>query len=96
VLGLGATVEDLVDSRDDLPYVASLVTLRLEVLQTFVAGKVNLAARTVKLADPGSVLVSAGVRNATNDYAFTPVGAQRLKGFDEPIELFRLERAPHA
>ena len=30
---------------------------------------------------------------AADGYAFTPVGAQRLKGFDEPVELFRLERA---
>jgi adenylate cyclase len=54
---------------------------------------VNLAARAVKLAEPGAVLVSADVRDATDDYVFTPVGAQRLKGFDEPVELFRLDRA---
>jgi class 3 adenylate cyclase len=54
---------------------------------------VNLAARAVKLADPGGVLVSAEMRDATDDYSFTPVGTQRLKGFDDPVELFRLDRA---
>jgi adenylate cyclase len=54
---------------------------------------VNLAARAVKLADPGTVLVSSEVRRAAADYAFAPIGAQDLRGFDEPIELFRLERA---
>jgi class 3 adenylate cyclase len=37
--------------------------------------------------------VSADVRDATRDYTFASIGAQRLKGFDEPVELFRLERA---
>lgn len=54
---------------------------------------VNLAARVVKFADPSRVLASTDVRRATSDYDFTPIGAQRLKGFDEPVELFRLERA---
>jgi adenylate cyclase len=53
---------------------------------------VNLAARAVKLADPGAVLVSAEVRRAAADYEFAPIGAQHLRGFDEPVELFRLER----
>jgi adenylate cyclase len=53
---------------------------------------VNIAARAVKLADPGSVLVSADVRSATDRYVFIPIGAQRLKGFDDPVALFRLER----
>jgi adenylate cyclase len=54
---------------------------------------VNLAARAVKLADPGCVLASAEVARAADAYRFAPVGAQRLKGFDEPVKLFRLERA---
>jgi adenylate cyclase len=54
---------------------------------------VNLAARAVKLADPGRVLASAEVARAADAYRFAPVGAQRLKGFDEPVKLFRLERA---
>jgi adenylate cyclase len=56
---------------------------------------VNLAARAVKLADPGYVFASAEIARAADGYQFTPVGAQRLKGFDEPVELFRLEGAPN-
>jgi adenylate cyclase len=54
---------------------------------------VNLAARAVKLADPGTVLASSEVRQGAMNYAFAPIGAPRLKGFDDPVELFRLERA---
>jgi adenylate cyclase len=54
---------------------------------------VNLAARAVKLADPDAVLASAPLAHAASSYRFAPVGAQQLKGFDEPVELFRLERA---
>jgi adenylate cyclase len=53
---------------------------------------VNLAARAVKLADPGTVLVSSEVRRAATDYEFAPIGAQQLRGFDEPVDLFRVER----
>jgi len=54
---------------------------------------VNLAARAVKLADPDTVLASGALARAASDYRFASVGAPRLKGFDEPVELFRLERA---
>jgi adenylate cyclase len=51
---------------------------------------VNLAARVVKLAAPGAVLVSADVRDAADRYRFTPIGARELKGFDETVALFEL------
>jgi adenylate cyclase len=54
---------------------------------------VNLAARAVKLADPGTVLVSSEVREGAMDYMFAPIGAHHLRGFDRPVELFRVERA---
>jgi len=54
---------------------------------------VNLAARAVKLADPDTVLASGALARAASNYRFASVGAPRLKGFDEPVELFRLERA---
>jgi class 3 adenylate cyclase len=53
---------------------------------------VNLAARAVKLADPGCILVSAELAGQASGFRFSSTGAQRLKGFDEPIELFRVER----
>lgn len=54
---------------------------------------VNLAARAVPLADPGTIVVTTDVRDAldTDARSVTPLGAQSLKGFDEPVELFRLE-----
>jgi class 3 adenylate cyclase len=55
---------------------------------------VNLAARAVKLADPGAVLASPEVaRQSADGYRFTSAGRRGLKGFDEPVELFRVERA---
>jgi adenylate cyclase len=53
---------------------------------------VNLASRTVKLAEPDTVLASPEVARDAGEYEFTLIGAQNLKGFDEPVELFRLER----
>jgi class 3 adenylate cyclase len=56
---------------------------------------VNLAARSVKLAGPGATLASRALaETCAADYQFTPIGAQDLAGFEEPVELFRLERAP--
>jgi class 3 adenylate cyclase len=54
---------------------------------------VNLAARAVEVATRGAVFASEDVGREARAHRFTPVGAQRLKGFDEPVELFRLERA---
>jgi class 3 adenylate cyclase len=51
---------------------------------------VNLAARVVKLAAPGEVLVTTGVRDAVPDGAFTAIGAREVKGFGDPVELFAL------
>jgi class 3 adenylate cyclase len=51
---------------------------------------VNLAARIVKLASPGSVLVTDDVRRALDDGSFTSMGARQLKGIDEPVEVFEL------
>ena len=53
---------------------------------------VNLAARAVKLADPGCVLASGDLARQAREYRFSSIGTQRLKGFDEPVELFQLER----
>ncbi|MGQ0803214.1 MAG: MoaD/ThiS family protein [Actinomycetota bacterium] len=54
---------------------------------------VNLAARAVKAAAPGRVVVSATVRNSVEGRAFTSVGTQSLRGIDAPVELFQLEPA---
>lgn len=57
---------------------------------------VNLAARLVKVAEPGTVVVSASLRNGvavTEAVSFTPLEPVQLKGFDEPVVAFTLSRA---
>jgi adenylate cyclase len=54
---------------------------------------VNLAARAVKLADPGCVLGSGDLARQARGFRFSSTGAQRLDGFDDAVELFRVERA---
>ena len=45
-------------------------------------GVVNLASRMIKLAAPGAVLTSTGIRDAVDAYRFAPAGTCELKGFD--------------
>jgi class 3 adenylate cyclase len=53
---------------------------------------VNLAARIVKLAEPGAVLATSAVGRAVGEgNSFTSIGTRVLKGFDEPVELFELQ-----
>ena len=56
---------------------------------------VTTAARSVKLAEPGDVLVTDEVRCRADSptLAFTPVGEQSLRGFRQPVALFRVHRA---
>lgn len=51
---------------------------------------VQMAARICGLAQANAVLVSREVRNACNGAAlgFEPLGAQTLKGFSEPVQLY--------
>ncbi len=51
---------------------------------------VNLAARCVKEADPGRVVVTADVAAAVP--APTPLGERELRGIDGPVELYVLSR----
>jgi adenylate cyclase len=52
---------------------------------------VNLAARIAEQAGPGEVLVTEDVTKAATDEAisFDTLGETRLKGFDDPVPLFR-------
>ena len=54
-------------------------------------GTVNMASRIAERAGPGEVIVSeAVVRDAADDgVGFDPVGETSLKGFAEPVPLFR-------
>jgi len=49
---------------------------------------VNLAARAVKLADPGPVLVDGPVEG----FVTTSIGAHALRGIEDEVELFVLSR----
>lgn len=55
---------------------------------------VNLAARAAGVAEAGDVIVDdalqRAVRDAAGGYEFAGTGPQRLKGFAEPVELYRL------
>jgi adenylate cyclase len=55
---------------------------------------VNLASRITGRARPGSVLVTAEVRDAARDDAliYSFAGEKRLKGVREPVPLFRVRR----
>lgn len=61
----------------------------------FYGPEVNRAARIVKLAQPGTILVTGAVRERALDdggYRFEPAGEHALAGFDDPTIVFRLER----
>jgi adenylate cyclase len=60
----------------------------------FYGPEVTAAARAEKLAEPGAVVVLAPVREAVDEgFVFTSIGEHVLRGFDDPIELFTVERA---
>ena len=64
----------------------------VETTEGFVGSAVNTAARICAQAGPNEVFVSATVRALTGgvvDASFVPVGRRRLKGLNEPIQLFR-------
>lgn len=64
----------------------------VETAEGFVGSAVNTAARICAQAGPNEVLVSGTVRTLTGgvvDASFVPVGRRRLKGLNEPIQLYR-------
>ncbi|MBD0289759.1 MAG: AAA family ATPase [Thermoleophilia bacterium] len=56
-----------------------------------VGDTVNMAARLEKLAEPGTVVVSAATERVTRGYfVFDSVGDVRLKGIAEPLTVYRV------
>jgi adenylate cyclase len=55
---------------------------------------VNLASRLTGAADPSSLLASEEVASVTGeDFAWAPAGTRRLKGIEDPVEVFALPAA---
>ena len=53
---------------------------------------VNLAARLVTLAEPGTLLVSDEVAQRVQDSRVSiPLGPQQIRGFDDPVSVSRLQ-----
>jgi len=63
----------------------------------FYGPTVNLAARLVAAADPGTVLADAVLHarlgRVRTAYTFVPAGRLTLSGFDGPVEAFQLLRS---
>ena len=65
----------------------------VETTEGFVGSAVNTAARICAQAGPNEVFVSGTVRALTGgvvDASFVSIGRRRLKGLNEPIQLFRV------
>lgn len=62
----------------------------------FYGPTVNLAARLVASAEPGTALTDAGLQarlaRVRAGYGFAPAGRYQFAGFDEPLEVFQLIR----
>ena len=62
----------------------------------FYGPTVNLAARLVASAEPGTALTDAALHDrlarVRAGYGFAPAGKYQLAGFDEPVEVFQLLR----
>jgi adenylate cyclase len=58
---------------------------------TVVGDTVNVAARLESRAPPGGVVVGGATLRAVPGLRVTALGAQRMKGKEEPVEAYRLE-----
>jgi adenylate cyclase len=60
----------------------------------YYGGTPNMAARVLNRAEGGEVLVTDSIREqcrGAGGMRFTSIGKVRMKGFNEPVELFRVE-----
>ena len=60
----------------------------------FYGPDITMAARIVRIAEPATLLVTEALQEAAGSACrFEAVGAHRLRGFADAVELYRLERA---
>jgi adenylate cyclase len=88
-LGLVAQADE---AGDDFPPLRSGVAhgIALQRAGDWYGSPVNTASRVTGVARPGSVLCTAGAREAAGDrFAWSAAGRRRLKGVGEPVRLFR-------
>ena len=53
----------------------------------------NLASRLQAIAEPGSIVIAAATRQQIGDlFELADLGSHQMKGFDEPIRVWRVER----
>ena len=60
---------------------------------TFFGDGVNIAARLQELAEPGSICVSAKLRDEVGrklDFSFDDLGERKLKNIAAPVRVYRL------
>ena len=92
--GLGL-LDRVGDAGDDFPGVRAGLDhgLALQRGGDWYGSPVNTASRVTGIAYPGSVLATAGVRDAApEEFRWSSAGRKRLKGVKEPVPLYRARR----
>jgi adenylate cyclase len=83
----------LAEVFDDPPVRCGLASGRLIVREGDYHGPVvNLAARLVKIAPPGGVMTTRALAGDLEGFGWVDAGPHELKGFDEPVDVARIER----
>lgn len=96
LLGANLDLVEMADAEGDgFPALRAGVSLGYVVPRAgdFYGRSVNLASRITAAAKPGSVLVTAELRERLGDgFRFSNAGRQRLKGIKQPANVFRARR----
>jgi len=94
--GAALALRDAVAEDERLPGVRGAVAYGdlVRGYGDFYGTEVTAAARAAKVADAGTIVTTRAVCEAVREgFTFTSIGPRELRGFAEPIELFRVERA---
>ena len=91
--GIAMTVIEEFVGTDALPRAGVAFGEVIGVGGDYYGPVVNKASRIVDQAVPGELLVDGEVVDASGgEISVTPAGRRQLKGFDDPVELFSVER----